>query len=75
MNTHTLSGMLHAQELLLVSLIRTLAPETKRELGDEFIRQIELAETSHLDVPAEHDAHHAYLAHVRRLLIRLESLS
>lgn len=42
MNVQALSGMLHAQELLLVSLIRALPVDTRRTLADEFDRQIQL---------------------------------
>ncbi|WP_323120455.1 hypothetical protein [Burkholderia alba] len=75
MNVQALSGVLHAQELLLVSVIRALPPDARRALGDEFERQIELAETSHLDTRGDREAHDAYLAHIRKLLIRLESIS
>ncbi|AOK50746.1 hypothetical protein WT60_28695 [Burkholderia sp. MSMB617WGS] len=75
MNVQALSGMLHAQELLLVSLIRALPVDTRRALADEFDRQIQLAESSHLDSPRDREAHEAFLAHVRKLLIRLESMS
>ncbi|AIO70592.1 hypothetical protein [Burkholderia oklahomensis] len=75
MNVQALSGMLHAQELLLVSLIRALPLETRQALADEFDRQIQLAETSHLDAPRDREAHEAFLTHVRKLLIRLESMA
>lgn len=75
MNVHSLSGMLHAQELLLVSLIRALPPDARRALGDEFERQIAFAETASPDIGGDHEAHNAYLAHARKLLIRLESIS
>jgi hypothetical protein len=75
MNAQSLSGMLHAQELLLVSMIRALPPDTRRMLGDTFAQQIEFAETAGLEAPGEPDAHAAFVAHARNLLIRLESLS
>ncbi|CAJ6204563.1 Uncharacterised protein [Burkholderia pseudomallei] len=75
MNVQTLSGVLHAQELLFVSLIRELPLETRQALADEFDRQIQLAETSRLEAPHDREAHDAFLAHVRKLLIRLESMA
>ncbi|KDB09752.1 hypothetical protein LIG30_0072 [Burkholderia sp. lig30] len=75
MNAQSLSGMLRAQELLLVSMIRALPPDTRRALGDAFAQQIAFAESEHLDTPGEPEMRDAFIAHARNLLIRLETLS
>lgn len=78
MNAALTLGMLHAQELLLVSLIRALPPETRRHIADEFQAQADLAETSHsahTDSTRDRETDDAFKAHVRRLSILLASLS
>ena len=75
MNAQSLSGMLREQELLLVSMIRALPPDTRRALGDAFAAQIAFAEKANLEAPGERDLHDAFIAHARNLLLRLESVS
>jgi hypothetical protein len=75
MNAQSMLGMFHAQELLLVSLIRALPPETRRQIADEFQQQVELAEAPHLSSGHERDTTEAFKAHIRKLSILLASLS
>ncbi|MGU7783568.1 hypothetical protein [Burkholderia sp. PU8-34] len=75
MNVQSLSGMLRAQELLLVSMIRALPPDARRALGEIYAEQIAFAEDASVEVRGERDMHEAFIAHARNLLIRLESLS
>ncbi len=71
---HAVLGMIHAQELLMISLIRALPPETRRKIVDEFQAQAELAELKHLSADSEHDAIEAFKTHIRKLSILLASL-
>jgi hypothetical protein len=75
MNTHTMLGMIHAQELLIISLIRALPPEMRRKIADEFQDQVELAESPHLSSASERETVDAFKAHIRKLSILLASLS
>lgn len=79
MTTHatmySVLGMIHAQELLTISLIRSLSPETRRRVADEFQAQVELSELPHLSTANEREALDAFKAHIRRLSILLASLS
>jgi hypothetical protein len=68
-------GMFHAQELLLVSVIRALPPEMRRRIADEFQEQVELAEGPHLSASQEHDTTEAFKTHIRKLSILLASFS
>jgi hypothetical protein len=74
MNAQAMLGMLHAQELLLVSLIRTLPPEARRKLADEFQQQVDMAEAPHLDGRHDRDTSEAFKTHIRKLSILLASL-
>ncbi|CAB5278773.1 MULTISPECIES: hypothetical protein [Burkholderia] len=75
MNAQSLSGMLRAQELLLVSMVRTLPVDARGALVELFTEQIAFAEQAGLESRAERDVHDAFVAHARNLLIRLESLA
>jgi hypothetical protein len=75
MNAQSMLGMFHAQELLLVSLIRALPPETRRRIADEFQQQVELAEAPHLSAGHERETAEAFKAHIRKLSILLASFS
>jgi len=76
-STHSILGSMHAQELLLLSLIRTLEPNTRRRVADEFQTHVELAESSHLNTKEthEHESLNAFRAHIKKLSILLASLS
>ena len=75
MNVQTLTGVLHAQELLLVSLVRSMPEDARRTLVETFRQQLEFAASSHLDAASAKETHEAFVAHARKLMIRLESLS
>jgi hypothetical protein len=75
MNAQSMLGMFHAQELLLISLIRALPLETRRRIADEFQEQVELAEAPHLSAGHEHETTEVFKAHIRKLSILLASLS
>jgi hypothetical protein len=68
-------GMFHAQELLLVSLIRSLPPDERRRIADEFQAQIELAEAPHLMTSHDRETAEAFKAHLRKLSILMASFS
>ncbi len=75
MNVQTMLGMFHAQELLLVSLIRSLPPDARRQVADEFQAQVELAEAPHLTTGHDRETAEAFKAHIRKLSILLASFS
>jgi len=74
-NTQAVLGMIHAQELLMVSLIRALPPETRLRVVDEYQAQVERAELAHLSPESERDTIEAFRAHSRKLSIVLASLA
>ena len=74
-NTQAVLGMIHAQELLMVSLIRALPPETRLRLVDEYQAQVERAELAHVSPESERDTVDAFRAHSRKLSIVLASLA
>ncbi|MEX3933960.1 conserved hypothetical protein [Paraburkholderia piptadeniae] len=75
MNAQSVLGMIHAQELLIVSLIRALPPDARRKVSDEFHGQVELAEAPHLSDGHDRDLTEAFRAHIRKLSILLASCS
>ncbi|MCA8020786.1 hypothetical protein [Burkholderia metallica] len=75
MNVQTLSGTLRAQELLIVSMIRVLPPDTRRALVDLYTDQIKFAEEAGLEGHGDRATHDAFIAHARNLLIRIEALA
>ncbi|MGA3251495.1 MAG: hypothetical protein ABSD12_25645 [Paraburkholderia sp.] len=75
MNAQSMLGMFHAQELLVVSLIRALPPEMRRKIADEFQQQVELAEAPHLSAGHERETAEAFKTHIRKLSILLASFS
>jgi hypothetical protein len=68
-------GMLHAEELLTLSLIRALPPDTRRKVVDEFQAQVECSEQMNLSPTSEREALDAFRTHIRKLSILLASLS
>ncbi|MCC8396020.1 hypothetical protein LJ656_25875 [Paraburkholderia sp. MMS20-SJTR3] len=75
MDTHSILGMLHAEEALLVSIVRSLPADLKRSIANDFHEQALLAETSHLEPTTDREASDAFKTHVRRLSNMLASLS
>ncbi len=75
MNTQSMLGIIHAQELLMVSLIRSMPPDSRRKVADEFQAQVELAEAPHLSSGHDRDTADAFRTHIRKLSILLASLS
>ena len=75
MDTHSILGMIHAEEALLVSIVRALPPDLRRAVANDFHEQVQLAETSHLNPTTDRDASDAFKAHMRKLSIMLASLS
>ena len=72
---HSVLGMLHAQELLTISLIRSLPPDMRRKIADEFQAQVERSDQQHLSPDRERDTLEAFKTHIRKLSILLASLS
>ncbi|WP_028215399.1 hypothetical protein [Paraburkholderia mimosarum] len=75
MNEQSVLGIIHAHELLMMSLIRILPPDERRKVVDEFHGQIELAEAPHLGDGHNREMTEAFRSHVRKLSILLASLS
>ncbi|HEY3596298.1 MAG TPA: hypothetical protein VGL08_02100 [Paraburkholderia sp.] len=75
MNAQSMLGIIHAQELLMVSLIRSMPPDSRRQVADEFQQQVELAEAPHLSSAHDRETGEAFKAHIRKLSILLASLS
>lgn len=74
-NIHSVLGMLHAQELLTLSIIRALPPDTRCKIADELKVHAELAAQPQSNAPGERDTLEAFRANVRRLSILLASLA
>jgi len=75
MNEQSVLGIIHAQELLMVSLIRILPPDERRKVSDEFHSQVKLAEAPHLSDGHDRAMVEAFRAHIRKLSMLLASLS
>jgi hypothetical protein len=75
MNAQSVLGIIHAQELLMVSMIRALPPDDRRKVSDEFHGQVELAEAPHLSDGHDREWTEAFKAHIRKLSILLASCS
>jgi hypothetical protein len=75
MDTRSLLGMIHAEEALLVSIVRSLPPDIRRKVVSDFHEQADIAETSHVSSTGDREAGDAFKAHVRRLSILLASLT
>jgi hypothetical protein len=75
MNAQAMLGIVHAQELLIVSLIRAMPPDERRRIADEFQQQVDLAEAPHLSSGHDREISEAFKAHIRKLSILLASLS
>ncbi|HEX3382372.1 MAG TPA: hypothetical protein VHU21_21605 [Paraburkholderia sp.] len=75
MDTHSILGMLHAEEALLVSIVRSLPEDIKRRIANDFHEQAQLAESSHLNPTTNRETGDAFKAHLRRLSNMLASLS
>ncbi|APA88486.1 hypothetical protein BJG93_24345 [Paraburkholderia sprentiae WSM5005] len=75
MDTHSILGMLHAEEALLVSIVRSLPDDIKRSIANDFHEQAQLAESSPLNSTTNRETSDAFKAHVRRLSNMLASLS
>lgn len=74
MDTRSILGMLHAEEALLVSIVRSMPPDVRDRIVGDFHEQAAIAETSHL-ATSERETSDAFKAHVRRLSNVLASLS
>jgi hypothetical protein len=75
MDTRSILGMIHAEEALLVSIVRSLPPDIRRKVANDFHEQAEIAETSHVSSTSDRETNEAFKAHVRKLSILLASLS
>jgi hypothetical protein len=67
--------MIHAEEALLVSIVRALPPDIRVKVAADFHEQAEIAETTHLSATVDRETSEAFRAHVRRLSIVLASLT
>jgi hypothetical protein len=74
-NIHAVIGMLHAQELLTLSVIRSLPPDTRCKIADELKVHAELSSQPQPSAAGDRDALEAFHAHVKRLSILLASVS
>ncbi|HEX7684624.1 MAG TPA: hypothetical protein VF446_14015 [Trinickia sp.] len=74
-NVHSVIGMLHAQELLTLSVIRCLPPETRGAIADELKAHAELASQPQPSTASERDTLESFRANVKRLAILLASVA
>lgn len=74
-NVHSVIGMLHAQELLTLSVIRCLPPETRGAIADELKAHAELASQPQPSTSTERDTLESFRANVKRLAILLASVA
>lgn len=75
MDTRSILGMMHAEEALLISVIRSLPSDIKSQISNDFHQQVEISETSHLGPAHDRESSDAFKAHLRRLSIVLAALS
>ncbi len=74
-NIHSVIGMLHAQELLTLSVIRALPPEIRGRIADELKAHAELSTHPQPIASGERETIEAFHTHVKRLSILLASMS
>lgn len=74
-NIHSVIGMLHAQELLTLAVIRSLPLDTRARIADELKAHAELSTQPQPSAPAEREALEAFRTHVKRLSILLASMT
>ena len=74
-NIHSVIGMLHAQELLTLSVIRALSPDLRGRIADEVKTHAELPTQPQSSTSGERDTLEAFRTHVKRLSILLASMS
>jgi len=72
---HSVIGMLHAQELLTLAIVRALPPDARCTIADEMKAHAELSTQPHPSGSAQRDTLEAFHANVKRLSIVLASLS
>ena len=72
---HAVLGTMHAHELLILSLIRALPSEARRQAIDDFQAQVERSDLPHLSPGSEREMVDACRAHLRRLSIVLNAMS
>lgn len=73
-NTHAILGMIRAQELLTISLIRTLPSDLRGKVIDEFAAQVARAELAHVKAESEQETLDAFRTHIKQLSLLLTSL-
>jgi len=75
MDTRSLLGMMHAEEALLISIVRSLPPEIRNRIANDFHEQVEIAEASHVSTSGDRETSDAFKTHLRRLSNLLAALS
>jgi len=75
METRSILGMMHAEEALLISIVRSLPQDIRNKVANDFHQQVEISEASHLSFSSDHETNDAFKAHLRRLSILLAALS
>jgi hypothetical protein len=75
MDTRSIVGMMHAEEALLIAILRALPAETRGKVADYFQEQAAVAHTAPSAKAADRDTNEAYQAHLRRLGNLLAALS
>lgn len=73
--THAVLGMLHAHELLMMSVIRSLPAEMRSAIVEDFQGRVERSEHPHLSAQSERETLDSFRAHIRKLSILLASSS
>ncbi len=75
MDTRSILGMVHAEEVLLVSIVRSLPPDIRKRIANDFHEQVEISETAHLSTSSDRETAEALKTHLRRLSNLLAALS
>jgi hypothetical protein len=75
MDTRSILGMMHAEEVLLISIVRSLPPDIRSRVANDFHEQVEISETSHLSATGDRETSDALKTHLRRLSNLLAALS
>ena len=75
MDTRSILGMVHAEEVLLVSIVRSLPPDIRSKIANDFHEQVEISERSHLSTTSDRETADALKTHLRRLSNLLAALS
>jgi len=75
MDNRSLLGVMHAEEALLISIVRSLPQDVRDRIANDFQEQVEIAEASHVSTSGDRETDDAFKTHLRRLSNLLAALS